>query len=710
MAPRREILDSEDEGDGFDSLNDENHDDQNAQFTLNGEIGDHDNDGNEGDKIPPSDKTTSHSTGSTDPVFFQRIYDEQQAAALAQNTADSPAPGARPASSGNLTSPGRPKPVQPASNEKSSLTSVTDPVSGTRKTKKPRLSSKEVANLTQLTTPRKGNAAAEVDPWEMPDSPAQPTRAMGSASTSSRLITRSSEKRRRSDQQSSLDLEPEAGGIDPYEFPSTADASPVRPPKRKKRNLKSSSAQESGSSEAIQYTADLGSGNHPTQATSDNTNAPESSLPPTLPAMYIAPRVLTESQKQQYQKVTVSSQHEQQENGVFQNDNVYKSSGATTIAYPTPSRFRSSVQRGITDDMLPYAVPARDPDGPMLQEPMSSPDELAGSARSTRTRSQAMHGAQPSSHLESPVATRSARRRTRHTSPGEHFDEPIVLDNTQPADEILQDEIRQGFDTNAQVDHSTNDGTNLNDEWGVEQQQQPEDDIVETTAAVSPEPPPKKKRGRKKKESVLEEPVSDLGFGDATLPTEEIPSTMADAPPIEAEEPPTKKRRGRPRKAAATQPETPIEDAKDETTLESKAPPDNEKGGRKGKKKNTKKNKADDDEDDSELNPQAEEIEPARSLADIPDNPRQAEPVKQSKTKKTPDADFEVESKENDDSKQRRQEKQKGQGSEDIEKPAPGKAPATANKAAPITPGKVQYRVGLSRKTRIAPLLKSLKK
>lgn len=378
MAPRKEILDSDDDGDDFGSVNGENSDgpDSRSAPVLNGE---HNHHPTEQGSLPPSDKTTRHSTDSTDPAFFHRIYEEQQAAACAQDVTTS-------TSSGIITSPGRQKvPVHPAYNVKSSLTSltsVTDPVPASRKTRRSgeRSAEEGAADLTQLTTPRKGNVVEEVDPWELPVSPPPATRGRGSASRSSTRITRSSEKRRRS----SLRLAPgvgdelavSRGDPDPYEFPSTADLSPVRPSKRKKQNVKSSLAQGSHPSEAGQETVGLNWELEPGRVPADHSHEPDSSMPPTLPAMYIAPRILTDSQKQQYRPVDVSSQHEPEPRelpalgGIYQNNEVYKSSGATTIAYPTPSRFASSVQRGITDDMLPYAVPPRDPDGPPAQEPV----------------------------------------------------------------------------------------------------------------------------------------------------------------------------------------------------------------------------------------------------------------------------------------------------------------------------------------------------
>ena len=371
MAPRREILDSEDEGDDFESVNGETSD---ALALEADPSGHHDN-----FNLDAPGETTSHSTGSTDPAFFQRIYEDQQAAVSAPDSTTHPLRNEASPSSGAITSPGREIRKQPGSTEKSSLSSVTDPVPASRKAKKHKQSSmKEVLDLTQITTPRKGGAGGEVDPWELPSSPLQAADNIGSTARSSR-VTRSSEKRKRTGQQSSprgvlhaesSELSPSRDVPDPYDFPDPDDMSPVRPSKRKKRDTKSSSAQKNRGSDSQQLDEPgiLSAGHEGGHGTANN-NGPDSSIPPTLPAMYIAPTSLTDSQKQQYKAVSVSSQPQVPGGGLETNG--YKSSGATTVAYPTPSRFRSSIQRGITDDMLPYPVPALDPASTVAQDQVS---------------------------------------------------------------------------------------------------------------------------------------------------------------------------------------------------------------------------------------------------------------------------------------------------------------------------------------------------
>lgn len=348
---------------------------------------------------------------------------------------------------------------------------------------------------------------------------------------------------------------------------------------------------------------------------------------------------------------------------------------------------------------------------------MSSPDELAGSAPTNRTESQATHKAGASSESESPVTSRRTRRRTSHVSYGGSFDEPIVLDNSQPPNEIFENYTLEFL---------------CDQEWqpGNENGRNHTEDL-ETSAPAVPEPPlPRKKRGRKKKEQIIEEPILEEGVGDGILPSEESSKLELEAPlPLdELEEPPTKKRRGRPRKSdiakstanTTSQPKTQIrDDANDNYTVgPEEVAVNGGKRGRKAIKRNAKKKKvADEDDEDQgfELKQDLDEPEESRSLSDISHNPRPtraaAEETNLSRVEKTPDDDGSVESKENSNNPQKK--KEPGEEEDNKQPTIPGKAtPAPASKVNPITPtpGKVHYRVGLSRNTRIAPLLKSLKK
>lgn len=321
-----------------------------------------------------------------------------------------------------------------------------------------------------------------------------------------------------------------------------------------------------------------------------------------------------------------------------------------------------------------------------------------------------------SSQLESPVLTRSARRRTRHTDFGDqpnpqgHLDDPIILDNTQKTNAFDHEEVAEMADPDAQLQPSVSlDEAGINDGPEMERQQSFEEDVVENPIPSVQQAPPKKKRGRKKKEQKVEESIlEEEAFGDHPQPAEEIPTPAVDLIPAEAEEPPLKKRRGRPRKsesaklAVPVQPMTDIEGVDNDYTVESGSiidvgEPKGAKGKAKANKKPTKKSKKQSRDDDlvpDETDQSPAEEEPARSLTEISHNPRQSESLS---------ADGEVGTEE---TKQRKQttEPTTKTGKEE------SAAPATKGASAPITPGKVQYRVGLSKRSRIAPLLKSLRK
>ncbi|KAK3997051.1 hypothetical protein QBC44DRAFT_354957 [Cladorrhinum sp. PSN332] len=188
---------------------------------------------------------------------------------------------------------------------------------------------------------------------------------------------------------------------------------------------------------------------------------------------------------------------------------------------------------------------------------------------------------------------------------------------------------------------------------------EPEPELITETAPSPKEPPAKKKRGRKKKEGTPVEPV---------VQSEEPSFEPLNA--AESGEPPSKKRRGRPRKsdmAKAPTPEPVLPPIEPEPLAEV---PRTQKRGRK---------KITDEEEEEEAYKPVAEVE-AEEEDDVKENKKQQE------TKAVVVVEPEVKKKE--------------------EKPAPAKTAADVIAAT----NKVQYRVGLSKRSRIAPLLKSLKK
>ncbi|KAK4226992.1 hypothetical protein QBC38DRAFT_479015 [Podospora fimiseda] len=184
-----------------------------------------------------------------------------------------------------------------------------------------------------------------------------------------------------------------------------------------------------------------------------------------------------------------------------------------------------------------------------------------------------------------------------------------------------------------------------------------EAELMVEIAAPPPEPAAKKKRGRKKKDPTPVEPVPQLEEPSFETPVVE-----------EAEEPPSKKRRGRPRRSEVAKAPTPeVESEPVEPEPLARAP----RNTQRGRKKKTEEEKEEEQEEE------AYKPEPGPG-DDVKENKKQEmKPVEQPVTK-----------------------------TKEEKKPAKEKTAADVIAAT----NKVQYRVGLSKRSRIAPLLKSLKK
>ena len=282
----------------------------------------------------------SHNPGtdSTDPSFFQRIYDQQQAAAHAQDLIPDTAPAGPSASTWTQISSAPPPGHKPQPKDHSSLTSITDPVPASRKSKRSReVPRTEIIDLTE--TPRKEAASLESDVWDVP------------TSARSQRTTTTYGKRKLAplslEQEPTPDVMPDTQ--DPYAFP---DATP--PAKRKTgRDHPSSSAQQSPDSSPLMLipTEDVNTSDRRMRSSRKKQASfgVESSMPDTAaPSLYVTQSTLTASQKREYRTVSLSSEAMPEGSEMLPPDQpfgageVYKSSGATTIAYPTPSRVASS--------------------------------------------------------------------------------------------------------------------------------------------------------------------------------------------------------------------------------------------------------------------------------------------------------------------------------------------------------------------------------
>jgi len=253
------------------------------------------------------------------------------------------------------------------------------------------------------------------------------------------------------------------------------------------------------------------------------------------------------------------------------------------------------------------------------------------------------------------------------------------------------------------------------------------------TQAVE-EPPPKKKRGRKKKE---------------VAPKEAVPDTTMEEPPVEqAKEPEPepepametpnvvetqgddapKRRRGRPRKSAVaaqpividldSEPDVPVdpvppkeeeEPAKEPAPKLAAAPKAKAKApAKRGRKKKPPAAAA---AKSTEFVPEEKKEEETTPLSEISEN-MPSKPLS-SGAKEIPASDDEDEGGDDHDAKLVAEEETPGKVAL-VKDATPVKKevakPKLANPASSSSKGKVPLRVGLSRRSRIAPLLKSLRK
>jgi hypothetical protein len=373
--PPREILDSEDDGSilgdddvGLDEINQGKPDEVDVIKTMPRD--------NHAPQGTPVEVGASHSnsiaTGSTDPSFFQHIYDQHrlQQQALSPSFIPDTAPNTI-----------RPTIRTDGADDHSPLTFITDPAPPTERPSSRRKSRSkdgvqaEVVDLTDVTTPRKSS---------------DETAAMAPSSTKSARAVRTYGKRKATEL--SLEQEEAVGQqaqdqdtlpdtLDPYAFPDSSQ--PTRRSAKKKRaappeNSGHQTTQEfssspvmlvpteetprSGNSRKKRKSAAEGpasssiSGVSIIHAADTPAVAPEPSLPDTLaPSLYIEPSTLTASQKREYQVISsLPSESAPPESvmdgqpvslGDVGGNGVCRSSDAT-VAYPPPSHIGSSREVG----------------------------------------------------------------------------------------------------------------------------------------------------------------------------------------------------------------------------------------------------------------------------------------------------------------------------------------------------------------------------
>ncbi|KAI2779178.1 hypothetical protein F4815DRAFT_474378 [Daldinia loculata] len=703
MVPRRVIADSDDE-DGDDNTLSPLREDEG--------IGPPE-DPPEVEQLSPHHRPSSpdvldshnHISDTTDQSFFASVYDEQQNRALHQshlieNIVRQSQQASR--SSGEISLPVKGKGKKA---DASSATNVTSPIVLGKLRNEPLLFSDGASGVT---TPRK-SASRE---WDVPSS-AEDAMVSRTTKSSKGKNEKSYGKRKRS----------------------------------QSKATKSSAAAEifMGYDNALEETAQdtalhnemlapsHGAGPSPQPVFKQNeVSLDDSVIRDTAPIanFYIAQSNLTTMQKLEYEKVNVSQNGYPSLPGPLTN---IKSSGMSTVAYPTPSRYASSSGPPLPWERDPAADVEPDESVDFINI-MSSPDVIAAGhdftegnpAEAALVDTQVAHDeAEPPIGDTTPKSLHSKRKkRTRSIQdededelqdgpwdheavdryqdkhkrrrnepklnpPSPHGDDAIEL-LPNPHEEILREQDYQ--DLPREETHETGDATPEIPPTAPPPVpfNAPENNLPET----QPTPQPKK-RGRKKKQAVKEQTLQEELPVENQAAAQEAPPAVKD-PEVQIEPEKPKKKRGRPRKSDLAKPEiAPApehelrathkahEDDAQHSEITSEKTEATEKPKPKKKQKARSEQKEKEEED-----PTTDKDDVEDALKEINSNSRLSEePVSAEEVpaKATP--------------KQLADQHKSNEKGSTVPKP-------TSTSSQP----KVAYRVGLSKRTRIASLLKIIKK
>ncbi|KAI1471195.1 uncharacterized protein F4812DRAFT_413129 [Daldinia caldariorum] len=705
MAPRRVIADSDDE-DGDDSPLSPLKEDEKA-------------DRPEVEPLSPYHRPSSpgvleannNISDITDQSFFASVYDEQQSRALHQshlieNIVRQSQQASRSSGEVSILELGKGNKI-----DVSSVTNVTSPVV----LKKPRNHPSLLSDGASGVTTRQKSVPGE---WDVPSS-AEDAMVSRVSKISKGKNEKSYGKRRRSQSKA---IRGSAAADIFMGYDGGASGESVRDTTRHNEMLAPSHRTEQSPLPASKR---KGISNHDFVV---RETAPVANF-------YIAQSNLTTMQKLEYEKVNVSQNGYSNLPGPLTN---VKSSGMSTVAYPTPSRYASSSgpplpwERGSAADVEPD-------ESVDFVNIMSSPDVItAGHDHTERepTEVALMDTQITYDEAEPPLEDTTLRsvsnkkkKRTRsirneNEDEDELQDEPFDYETTRHQDKIkrrrnepkLDPPDPQGDDDiellpNPQVEIPRE--QNYQDLPGEEAQEAndavpeipatappvssnaPEDNLPETQPAPQP-----KKRGRKKKQVISEKVIQE------ELPVETHADAQEDAPTgkdpevqIEPEKP--KKKRGRPRKSDLAKSETvptseselnPTHKAHEDDAQHNETDSKNEATEKpKPKKKQKAKNRVEEEEEEEEeemKDPTPDKDDAEDTVKEISGNsksseePASAEDVPAKPIPK-PLAD------------QRKSE----------EKASPASKVATTS-----SQPKVPYRVGLSKRTRIQSLLKIIKR
>ncbi|GJC85839.1 hypothetical protein ColLi_08677 [Colletotrichum liriopes] len=536
MAPARVIADSDDSDDDFD-------------------LGD-------SPLKPPTPKVLSEgrssdpvsiATGSTDPKFFQAIYTEQQHAAANEALSNL---DQSPASNDPFFSAHVKVQAKKDSTTTSSLTSITEPVMGPNGAKEKKA---KVVDLTQCTTPGRSVSTTPKDMWDVPSSPAgdQVAPLFMPVKTGT---PGSNKKRKRKDNvdfTSSLAVAmPSQGSTQPFDVTPAArrNTGSVQRIKRPRLENPESSlpAEDDIDMVVVPCDADVPS----------FTDLVSGQKPVSL---CIEPQTLSASQRLEYEYHSVNPSPEDQGFLPTQPFSTLpataRSSGATTIAYSTPSQTRV-----VGLPMVPFADHATldtvqeqkeevsnvTPDLDAVVEIQSSPDIIsAAPARLKRDKADRRS-----------TQTVEARQDNEGGNPDgiglHHENYSSRLSRRRDGDACLRDQIEN-----------------------LEKPDIPVADMgpaaqlpVEDPASASP--PKSKKRGRPRKPEATALAPTVTAETSASLQAGELSDVTKDPTGVDtaAATQQTKKKRGRPRKANKAGTVSAQQDAEEQRAAETATPHD----------------------------------------------------------------------------------------------------------------------------------------
>ncbi|KAF5508542.1 hypothetical protein CGCF413_v003237 [Colletotrichum fructicola] len=659
MAPARVIADSDDSDDDFDL--------------------------EDGPAKPPTPKKSSEgrscdpvsaATGSTDPQVFQEIYNDQRAPAtddiLSHHDHFSVPHGAVCSSA----SDGIKAATKKDDTNTSSLTSITDPTMGSNRTKKTKRP--EIVDLTQVTTPGRSANDTPKDMWDVPSSPAeQPTAPIA---TVAKNKTPTSNKRKRVNNvelTSPLAIEmPSQGSTQPFDVTPVGRANFSLPQAAKKQRI--DAPVSSAATDDIDMVVPLDDG-------SVLVNSPISGQKQV--SLYIEPRALTASQQLQYEYHSVDPSPDDQRPPPSRHFTTLqaaaRSSGATTIAYSTPSqtRVRGMLQESFVDDTKSRTAfeavqeirEVIDPEATI--EIQSSPDIISAA----------------------PVR----KKRSHHR---DEFPQAAAL---HIADDWNSDDT--GFPREMYKPRPSR-------RRGSDASRQSAAQLIEEVAPPASPPKPKKRgRPRKSDAAAAPEPAETQAPSPGVAPAvlSEVAESPAAAEPTSAATQQTKKKRGRPRKldkvvAAHVQQEPVDQPAAVEPADEAKniaVPVDLEPAGDNQLEKtsrSTKPKKSDKKRSTEEVTGKG----PASETTSEAGEARALQPTTANSGLK-PGSDGSGPQSAATEGEAAIVTPQKNEVKKEVAGKADGKqgVPTPASQA-----GKPLYRVGLSKKSKIAPLLKIVRK